>query len=208
MHGPTGTFWANLTRFSLEGVPPSPRWCHSAALVAANTLLSFGGWNRARPHYRFVTTAHPLHTRSTNNFDTSISEATIRPNPRLGGLPREPLPQRHPPPHPRRRRPGLEPPAHRWRPARAALPDSTGRHCHSTRSLAAIDYHSLQGIDTVILLSLLTFFLELTLSPTPRCHCQASAWPLPLPLPLPGLVDCVRATSRGQRPGGLRVARP
>ena len=41
---------------------------------------------------------------------------------------------------------------------------SPGRHCHSTRSLAAIGCHSL-GICTVILLSLLSFSAEMRVSP-------------------------------------------
>jgi hypothetical protein len=41
---------------------------------------------------------------------------------------------------------------------------SLGRHCHSALPLTVIDCHSL-GIYTVILLSLLSFSVEVTLSP-------------------------------------------
>jgi hypothetical protein len=37
---------------------------------------------------RICTTAHPLHTRFANIFGTSISEATMRPNPRARGMKR------------------------------------------------------------------------------------------------------------------------
>ena len=44
---------------------------------------------------------------------------------------------------------------------------SPGRHCHFTLSLAAVDCRSI-GIYTVILLSLLSFFAEMTVSPVAR----------------------------------------
>ena len=49
---------------------------------------------------------------------------------------------------------------------------SPGGHCHSTPSLAAIGCHSL-GVYTVILLSLLSFFAEVTVLP-PGCTRRAA----------------------------------
>ena len=49
---------------------------------------------------------------------------------------------------------------------------SPGRHCHSTRSLAVVECHSL-GIYTLILLSLLSFSVKMTVSPWARQQQQA-----------------------------------
>jgi hypothetical protein len=38
--------------------------------------------SRARSHCRFVPPTHPLHTTFTNIFGASISQATMRPNPK------------------------------------------------------------------------------------------------------------------------------
>ena len=50
-----------------------------------------------------------------------------------------------------------------------------GRHCHSTRSLAAIDCHSF-GVYTVTLLVLLSFSVRMTVSPRARVR-KTPSWP-------------------------------
>jgi hypothetical protein len=40
------------------------------------------GDRRARSHFRFARPTHPLHTRFANIIGISLSEATMRPNPR------------------------------------------------------------------------------------------------------------------------------
>ena len=58
----------------------------------------------------------------------------------------------------------------------ACIQARPGRHCHSTRSLSVIDCHSL-GIYTVILLPLLSFFVEMTVSRHRPGIWPARGWP-------------------------------
>ena len=53
-----------------------------AKLVHASPVLGTDGMTRAPSHYRFVLPTHPLYARITCIFSASISETTMRPNPR------------------------------------------------------------------------------------------------------------------------------
>jgi hypothetical protein len=62
------------------------------------------GHPRARSHCRLAPPTHPLHTIFTNIFGASVSETTMRPNPRSPGPGRPLLARGDAPPDGRRRR--------------------------------------------------------------------------------------------------------
>ena len=57
-------------------------WARRHRAHAAPRIRLPRGGHRTRPHCRFVLSLIPLYTRFTNIFGASISEATLRPNPR------------------------------------------------------------------------------------------------------------------------------
>jgi hypothetical protein len=56
----------------------------SGHMVYRFFMVRLGGQGSGSVALTLCATAHPRHTRSTNVFGTSISEATLRPNPRQG----------------------------------------------------------------------------------------------------------------------------
>ena len=140
---------------------------------------------------RICTAARPLHTRFTNMFGASISEAKMRPNPSVdyhhaGPLSTLTAPDqfaaRHPPTHLKEGRrsivdcsamltPGEGRAVILGRRSRSPIGvlNSQGRHCHSTLSLTVIGFHPLV-IYTVILLSSLPFPANFRTQLSPRAE--------------------------------------
>jgi hypothetical protein len=71
----------------------SEEWDLLPLLVEDGTWVGMGvqlhplRWSQGAVAFSLCTTAHPLYTRFANIFGASISETTIRPNPRLRILP-------------------------------------------------------------------------------------------------------------------------
>jgi hypothetical protein len=87
MRGPTGISWASLTPSSLPAGLAPPRGNDAAGLPWRRPLLVRRGPVRGSVALSLCTTDHQLYARFTNIFDGSISETTMRPNPRSGSTP-------------------------------------------------------------------------------------------------------------------------
>jgi hypothetical protein len=73
-------------RLPLRRLVPLALWVTPAGAGAEPYELSDARLGQGSVASSRCTTAHPLYTRFTKHFGASISEATMRPNPSLGGL--------------------------------------------------------------------------------------------------------------------------
>jgi hypothetical protein len=91
VHGPTCIFWVNLTAFSLQCAEDarvglmltSPSFVSAEGARSPSAASSTSARSRqGSVALSLCTAAHPRHTRFTNIFGASVSEATVRPGPR------------------------------------------------------------------------------------------------------------------------------